>query len=414
MRVLHESARDGVARRCGRPAAALLVASAIACSGSGLDAGAAVRDSAGIEIVENRAVGAWGAAAAWTIGDTPSVTIGGDESDSTTMFSNVQNAVRLADGRIVVSDYGVSQLRFFDATGRFIKAVGRPGQGPGEFDFLGRILRVEGDSLILWDPNNARLTVFDSGGRVARMVPLRDAQGSSFPDPFGRTADGDLVGTVGSRNAAVGAHRNQVYFVRYGPDLAPVDTIAEHVGSERFSEQCGGGMCGYATPFGRTTSAAFRDDRLYVGDGDRFEVTVIGADGRRIRSVRLGVPNREVTAADVARQRGAFIARARTPQRRADFERVWAAMPVPRTMPAFRDIRVDRAGNLWVENYRATEDEAPRWAVFDSAGRLLGTLATPRSLSIDEIGGDHLIGVYRDSLDVEQVRVYPIVKPRAR
>ena len=384
----------------------------LACSGDGPGSATAVRDSAGVEIVENGGAPLWTPATAWTVADTPSVSIGGDESDSTAIFSLVRNATMLADGRIVVANYGSRELRFYDANGRFLKSVGRHGDGPGEFDWLGKALRTDGDSLILWDPNNARLSVFDSGGRFVRSVPLRSGQGVSFPEPFGRASDGSLIARISARSSTVGAIRSPAYFVRYGPDLLPIDTIAERAGGERFIQPCGNGMCGYDPPFARSTSAAFRGDRLHVGTADRYEIDVIGLDGRVLRSIRVARPPREISSAEVARQRETFIGGARNAERRRELEEVYAMMTVPGTMPAYRDLRVDRTGNLWVEEYRTTDDEAPRWTVFDSTGRLLGSIATPRALRLDEINDDHLLGVFRDSLDVEHVRVHRISKPR--
>jgi hypothetical protein len=89
-------------------------------------------------------------------------------------------------------------------------------------------------------------------------------------------------------------------------------------------------------------------------------------------------------------------------------------MAIPKTMPAYGEIKLDAVGNLWVAAYQVTPDEAPRWTVFDSTGRMLGTLGAPRSLRIDEIGDDYLLGVFRDSLDVEHVRMHRITKPGAR
>ena len=389
-------------------------AAAIACSNDGVRSTTTVRDSAGVEIVENGATGAWTPAAAWTVADTPSLSIGGDDSDSTTIFARVRRVTRLGDGRIVVANAGTSQLRFYDSTGRFLTAVGRPGKGPGEFNWLGPALRTDGDSLILWDPNNGRLSVFDSSGQLVRAVPLRSGQGVSFPDPFGRASDGALIGRVGERTSSVGAIRGSAFFVSYGPDLVPIDTIATRPSDERFVQPCGQGMCGYDPPFSRSTVMAFARDRLYVGSGDRYEIAVIGMDGREIRSIRALVANRTVTRADAARQRDEFLALARNEERRQELERVYSVMTMPETMPAYNDLRVDRVGNLWVEDYRATDEEVPQWTVFDSTGHLLGAVDTPRSLRIDDIGDDYLLGVFRDSLDVEHVRMHRITKPRGR
>jgi hypothetical protein len=410
MRVLHEPAHRGLT--AWRRGALLGAAAAIACSSDARDSATTVRDSAGVQIVENGARGSWSTANAWTVADTPSVSIGGDESDSTTLFSLVRSAAKLADGRIVVANYGTRQLRFYDANGRFLTASGGLGEGPGEFDWLGKALRVEGDSLVFWDPNNRRLSVFDSSGRFVRSVPLRSGQGVGIPEPLGRTSTGALLGRTGSRSNDVGAVRSDALFVLYGSDLAPIDTFAQRPGTERFIQPCGQGMCGYDPPFARATSAAFWRDLLFVGSADRYEIDVIGVDGREIRSIRAAAPSRKPAAADVARQRDDLLSHARDAERRKALEAVYALMSVPATLPAYRDLRVDRSGNLWVEDYRMTDDVAPRWTVFDSTGRMLGTLATPRSLRIDEIGDDYLIGVFRDSLDVEQVRMHRITKPR--
>jgi hypothetical protein len=388
------------------------IIAAVACSGEAADRSARVRDSAGVQIVENDTTDGWSAPTAWTVTDTPLVSIGGGDADSTAIFARVQNVTRLSDGRIVATDYGTRQIRFYDANGRFQKAVGRLGEGPGEFDWLGRALRTDGDSLILWDPYNARLSVFDSGGRFVRSVPLQSGQGVSFPDPFGRASDGALIGRIGDRSNTIGAIRGPAYFVRYGPDLAPVDTFARTVSAERFIDPCGQGMCGYDPPFAKSTSFAFQRDRLHVGTSDSYEVSVIGLDGRKIRSIRLAKAGRPVTGADIDRFRETFLARARNADRRAALERVFTMMTAPKTMPAYQDLRVDRLGNLWVEEYRTDEKDAPRWTVFDSAGRHLGSLATPRALRIDDIGDDWMVGVFRDSLDVEQVRLHRIIKPR--
>jgi hypothetical protein len=42
---------------------------------------------------------------------------------------------------------------------------------------------------------------------------------------------------------------------------------------------------------------------------------------------------------------------------------------------------------------------------------LLGTLIAPDGLDILDIGSDYVIGVWRDSLDVEHVQLYELIKP---
>ena len=68
-------------------------------------------------------------------------------------------------------------------------------------------------------------------------------------------------------------------------------------------------------------------------------------------------------------------------------------------------------GNLWVKEYSRPTDERPRWSVFDREGRWLGTVETPDGFRVQQIGPDWILGVEKDELEVEHVRMYPLVKP---
>ena len=46
--------------------------------------------------------------------------------------------------------------------------------------------------------------------------------------------------------------------------------------------------------------------------------------------------------------------------------------------------------------------------VFDRKGIWQTTVSTPASLEITDIGADYVLGIVRDELDVQQVRVYRI------
>jgi len=100
----------------------------------------------------------------WRLSDTPLLEIGVREGEAAYQLDRASSSVRLADGRIAVLDGGSRQLRFFDAQGRFLRAVGAEGEGPGEFRNPTRLRRTPGDSLQVWDATLARLSFFDSLG----------------------------------------------------------------------------------------------------------------------------------------------------------------------------------------------------------------------------------------------------------
>jgi hypothetical protein len=82
-------------------------------------------------------------------------------------------------------------------------------------------------------------------------------------------------------------------------------------------------------------------------------------------------------------------------------------------LPAFSELLVDGAGNLWVRDPRPLEDQPHHWSVFDREGRWLGTVQTPADLQVRQIGPDWMLGTAQDEMEVEHVRMYRLQKPAA-
>lgn len=75
-------------------------------------------------------------------------------------------------GNIWVADSGEGVIRQFDAAGRFLKKVGGPGQGPGEFSRPGAIHVTEDGDLLVLDFGNVRLAVLSGQGEYKRNIKL--------------------------------------------------------------------------------------------------------------------------------------------------------------------------------------------------------------------------------------------------
>ncbi len=130
----------------------IVIVAALACqpgdNPSG-DTGLQVRDSAGIRIVEN-APSSGGSRLPWRISAEPVVTIGRAEGDEPYLLHIVRDALRLADGRVVVLNNGTQELRVFDGDGTHLATWGGRGEGPGEFRSLAAIEPWRGDSIAAW------------------------------------------------------------------------------------------------------------------------------------------------------------------------------------------------------------------------------------------------------------------------
>ncbi len=179
--------RSPFSRSVCPPFVALLLAVA-ACGDSSEAKGtrpAAVRDSAGVRIVESLDP-QWSAEARWTIDSVPALLIGVAEGDPEQEFFRLNDARRLSDGRIVAANGGTSELRYFSADGAYLCSSGRQGAGPGEFDRISWLQVIGGDTLIVHsDGGGGRLSVVGPNGAFFRTIPIPRVPGVQFATPMG-------------------------------------------------------------------------------------------------------------------------------------------------------------------------------------------------------------------------------------
>jgi hypothetical protein len=97
--------------------------------------------------------------------------IGGADTGAAS-FNQIRDLAAGARGQIYVLDVQVQEIRLFDASGRFVRLVGRAGSGPGEYREPNGIRVAPDGSLWVNDHRNARFTVFTADGAYAKQVTV--------------------------------------------------------------------------------------------------------------------------------------------------------------------------------------------------------------------------------------------------
>jgi hypothetical protein len=388
---------------------------ASACDrGQSSGAAFAQRDSVGVTIAEN-VVPDRSVLATWSVRSEPDIDVGQLEGDEVYQLFRVSAAARLSDGRIVVGNGGSQELRFFDATGIFLTAVGREGKGPGEFTGLG-MFGMARDSLHVFDWSLYRVSVFDQDGRFGRSY-LIQVPGIAFPQAAGMLADGSWVimsGFAFSPQKISAVVRDTSLFVRVSPEGAVVDSLGRFPTVEFFMWGDGRSTTAAARAFGKSVTTGVGASRIYVGLTEEYEILCFAPTGELTSIIRKTHSPRPVTAADIAAYKEEDLGRLVRPSFRPQMERLLADMPYPETMPAFGDLKVDAGGYLWVQEFDPPGTPVARWTVFDLQGRAVAAVETPRGLTIRQIGTDFVLGTWRDDLGVEHVRLHTLVKPSPR
>jgi hypothetical protein len=369
-----------------------------------------VRDSAGVEIVENGRP-AWEEddATPWRVAEEAVLRIGVMDGDPQYAFGSVAGAVRLPDGGIAVGDAGAQEVRFFGSDGTHLRTVGGTGGGPGEFTGLAAMGPTTDGGLWLYDFPLRRVTRLDGSGDVVAVAQLPPEP--AMLNAVGMLADGSLVlrQLWGARAvagaAATGLRRDDVAYVRFGG--GPLDTLALVPGREVYVADQGGRGVMMTPLFPHSSVGAVRGDRLVIGSQDRFELDEYGPDGQLVRRIRLPAPDLGVEPGDVEEYIDRYV-RAVEPERRPGIRAMLESLPAPATRPAHGSLLADRLGHLWVAEWTVFGEVPDRWNVVGPEGRWLGVVELPDGFSPLDIGPDWVVGVARDELDVEYVMAYPL------
>jgi hypothetical protein len=379
---------------------------ALGCAGGDARAPlAAVRDSAGVRVVESTAPPPDSAPVRLN-GPLFRVGWGTDEPK----FQFVRTGAILGGGRIAVGDG--STVHLLAADGALERSVGRSGDGPGEFRSIATIVATAADSLIVHDPFPGRLSIFSGAGEFDRSVPL----------PVGRTVTNTpIVSLPGgrilfapfmwgfARDQAEGWMSASVYALQ--PETGAVDTVATRDFIRLYVLN---GRPDTGFPPSMASIAATGDGWVYALN-DRAELSWFDADGTLVQTARWGeeppvlTPEERVALID---EQMRFMGE--SPELRGRnlepfrerFERGLDAKE--NRLPIFQYLHADPAGEVWMSEFPLSAREPTRYRVFASDGTPLGWASVPPRFTILDLRDGLVLGVERNELDVQAVSVYRI------
>jgi hypothetical protein len=333
----------------------------------------------------------------------PALSLGGPDVSGPTQFFQVRGIYVDPQGNLWIADGGSNELRIFRPDGSHWKTRGGKGEGPGEFERIHLLGAFRGDSVAMWDDRNPRLTVFDPLGEFVRTVSARRGDDPA-PNPIDVFPDGSILA------------KKPVFL---GPgSLSPGQMFGDTVSlirvdlEERTEEAIGlaygplwvlTGTNQIPIPF--TIHAPFvlqgEEVHLAIGAGFRIQVSQLGhlteeyGVDRSPRAV-----TREVVEAYVKMYEGIS-----DPVRRSEILSTLDHPARPSQLPSYDRLIVADDGKVWAQIY--TPDRSGlTWDVFASSREWLGQVELPAGFSLSAIHDQRMVGVWRDELWVEHVRVY--------
>lgn len=393
---MHFSQGDSTCRAISASLAALggFVALALLACGEGLIRAAAwdgmVRDSAGIEIVENFGTPLWHEGETWRL--TEVVRIGAVEGAPEYEFGRISGIAVLSDRRLVVADAMAHELRFFSPDGVLERTYGRLGQGPGEFgDGLLYPSVGPGDTLLVFDRANQQAHVIAPDGTWLESFSTLPENGHWFGMVYDEPPTGRLVSIqVALRLPEGGLADSMDVLLERDLHGAILDTVAR-IPTYMTTLKPGAAGSYYANMVDITLC----NNSLVAGHNYTHRTVWYGSGGGIERIIDFPSERPPLTEADRA------VMMTRWDQLAEQYglppdqaEQIKSTVHFEDRYPAYAQFECGPAGTLLMQRFRPlcelSEEEvsqirynlgrppgAPVWDVFDRDGRYLGAVDLP-------------------------------------
>ena len=265
----------------------------------------------------------------------------GNEGDENYIFIR-PGVIRVGiDDTIYVSDYGFFNVRCFDKNGRYLRAIGRKGQGPGELGAFTFNLSYD-DKIYFADAVNARISILDLNGRFInnfKNLNLNVGYWALFSDK-----DNNIYF---SREFRSEKDSHKITIHRYNPFGKELLNYGEFLGDPIIYYERNGKrrpLRSSSTPI--TVWVVTKDGRLYAGYSGEYQIIVYAPDGNL--SLKFGreydpIPDTDNWLAGTSDYLPAFF-------------RIWL---------------LDDDENLWIELFRKKGQKERVYDVFSSDGKYL-------------------------------------------
>ena len=160
-------------------------------------------------------------------------------------------------------------------------------------------------------------------------------------------------------------------------------------------------------PFAHRTTIGVSGGRLYLGTADEFEILVTRLDAGPVAIIRLGPIDLVIDEREIEEWINRRVAQLPFPEREAAFRRNMAQAEQPRRRPAFERLVVSGGGDVWIKEFAGDSRPEILWHIMSGTdGRYCGSFSLPAAFQLMDIRGGRLAGVWKDSMEVEYVRVY--------
>jgi hypothetical protein len=288
------------------------------------------------------------------------LSVGGEEYD---MLSRPMRFIVDREGGIYISDSQDQTIKIFDQNGEYVRSIGRKGEGPGEFSYLGSQTFLPDGKLLAMDSMSMRLNLFDPEGNY-----LTSYHWAHRPGRLLYATALDCVMSVYTFQDSKDPLSGRKLFVKKfdfeGDEINSFGEFKPEEGKVHTESRSGGGGVALLISLPYAPHSIFASDPerqyLYHCVNNEYMIEVFDKDGKVIRRFDRPYEPLSFTSEDAEKFRSRY-----KDSNMEGLKKMVQGMSMPAIKTITPQMRVDDVGNLWVETYEQRDGDEKDFTAYD-------------------------------------------------
>ena len=311
---------------------------------------------------------------------TEELSIGEAEGDENYMFGQTIAFNTDEDGNFYVSDLDTNRILKYDPEGKYLLAIGREGQGPGEFRNLSVPQFDKDNNLYITDGSNRRISFFDKDGKYLRQIRMQEIHDNLYINSKGfivaNKSSVSQKGNLRKRTNIYGLFDDKFNLVKElfkdeietpmptGTDASSLaELIAETFSILAFRPQVITSLADY--------------DFIYLGYPDKYEINVYSPEGKLVKKITRDYDPFPVSEKDKESYLKIVSESLSSPIFTDDIKKkALQKIKYPKYKPAYQSFTLMENGWLAVI-VDSVEDEYTLFDIFNREGEYIANFKTP-------------------------------------
>ena len=305
------------------------------------------------------------------------------------MFQNIVSLVIDDADNIYILDKKAANIKIFNKDGKFLKIIGRKGEGPGEFNAPQKGSLSSNNELYIYDWGRSIIQVIDTDGKFIKQMHIQTPwfDGPKF------LSDGKLVASLGVVGENIKFNLN-----KFNTSMEPILTYAS--------------IPMLKPPKVNTFVFIFNADLIWdVGPGSEiiwgaittpeYELFIHDKDGKYIKKITKQYSPVKLTTKEYKKLMKKWFGKVPS-NKQFDFV-------IPKNYPPFQGFIVDEEGRIFVHRFVEVEKSKKHYFdVFDAEGKYLTKINLDEKFLFGAFKNKKLFTIEEDKDGYQYVRRYKV------